>query len=301
MYLRRAHGVYHGGDVVMVELLRGRLAELGVDPDDPAVVVGLSSVGATWVAWRSGPVEDWHAVPWCRIDGPQLARASVLITRSVGALIRAHVPMVAWRQESNDDSMIDATKLFRSVGRLVGDPDLRLPGGRTVASLAPSDERLFEFTDYVRSAVRRWTVLAAEYGLAPVLLMLACTAGWRACHWWGTPWWPDRVEGFLGQLDDPDGWSDPHTTAQVRTAWGELAELDRGWLRQRLLAGFDRLDDHVVASCLSAGLGHRAAVTDPRVVGGRFRDIAALIEPDTPADARRRAAFALEAESGRSW
>lgn len=171
----------------MTELLRDRLLELGVDSDDWTNVVDLASAGATWVAWRSGPVEDWHAVPWCRIGTPELMRASALLTRATNDVIRAHVLRSAGPRAARHHLAAGAHELFASVGQVINDAGRRLPDGRTVANLALSAGDVCEFVGHVRSAVRRWTVLAVKHGLVPVLFMLACTAGWHAHHWWGTP------------------------------------------------------------------------------------------------------------------
>jgi len=290
----------YGGVIVTGQSLRDRLVELGVDPDDCSVVLDLAAVGATLIAWRNGPMEDWHAVPWCRIDGPQLAQASVQITRAVRKAIGFHASNVP-RFRPSSGSADEPWAVFRSIGYVIADPARRLPGGRTVASIAPDDGHRRQFVDHALEAARIWTVLAAEHGSAAVLAMLACTGGWRARHWWGSPWWPARVERFLDRLDDPGRGRDAPSAELVRAAQADLARLDRQWLRYQLLAGLDHLDADVVARCLIAGLSDPALRPGRSAVGGRFRDIAALLEPDTPATARRRARSALEAEGCLLW
>ena len=173
--------------------------------------------------------------------------------------------------------------------------DRRLPDGRLVADVAPLGEQLCKFTDHVRTAVRRWTVLAFEHGLPAVVLMLACVAAWRADHWWGTPWWSARVEEFLHRLACPQRWKDPRMTAHVQFL---RPPVDRARLRHLLLVGPDHLDTRTVAWCLSAGLGDGALTSRPRVARQAYRDVAMLLEPQAPAELRRHAGQALLIERG---
>ncbi len=269
------------------------MRELGVDVGEWREVADLASVGMVWIGWRGGPVEDWHAVPWCRIDTPELVRASVATTRAVRGMVRVRLPEQVCSPVAGGESSEHAYELLGDVGRVIADPGRVLPDGRTVAEVAPSEAHAGEFVGFVDSVVRRWAALAFEHGLCAVVLMLASVAARSARHWWGTPWWPVRVEEFLRRLDDPDRWGDPLVTAHVRLVRERLQGIDRRELRRELLVGPDRLDPTVLASCLSAGLGDGLLVDRPRVAGTWFRDVAALLEPETPTAVRSRAEAAL--------
>jgi hypothetical protein len=158
---------------------------LGVDVGEWREVVDLASVGVVWIGWRGGPVEDWHAVPWCRIDTPDLVRASVATTRAVREVMRVRLPEQVCSPVADGGSSVHAYELFGDVGRVIAGPGRVLPDGRTVAEVAPSEAHSREFVRFVDSAVSRWAALAFQYGLCAVVLMLVCVAARWARHWWG--------------------------------------------------------------------------------------------------------------------
>ncbi len=125
-------------------------------------------------------VEDWHAGACSRISDPELARATVAVTRRVRTVI------------SDTDARRPSARVFSGIADAVGDLNGLLPDGRAVGELAGSPDERRSFVKHVRAAERRWNLLAADLGPETVLRMLACSAGWRARHWWGTPWWPAR-------------------------------------------------------------------------------------------------------------
>lgn len=241
-----------------VRSVRAGLVELGLDPDDRAAVVGLAGVGATLVGWRAGPLEDGHSDPGSRISDPELVRASVATTRVVQEVLAAGVPP------------------FGVVSAIFGDLERRLPDGRTLAeiALAPDDAR--QHVEYVQAAVRRWELLAADVGEEVFMGMLACAGAWRARRWWGTPWWPRRVEAFLQGLGERD-------RAGFRADYG--VNLDA--LRAKLLDGPDRMAPSLVAACLRAGIGDPALASEP-LVSRRFARFDKLVSPDTPDEKHRR-------------
>jgi hypothetical protein len=73
---------------VDLEVLRPAIRRLGFDPNDPSQLTDLAAVAITRLAWRDGPVEDWHAVPDRRISDGEMMRATVATTRFVRNLIR---------------------------------------------------------------------------------------------------------------------------------------------------------------------------------------------------------------------
>lgn len=164
--------------------------------------------------------------------------------------------------------------MFSGIADAVGDLNGLLPDGRTVSDLAGSPDERRSFVKHVREAERRWNLLAADLGPETVLRMLACSAGWRARHWWGTPWWPARVARFVSRAEPMGGtggrWIDPER------------------LRRDLLLGLDLMDAPMVAACLAHGLGDPVSAHEPKVSRRRFASLTALIEPDTPPEARVR-------------
>jgi hypothetical protein len=252
--------------VEVMRTLRARLAELGVDATDREVVLDLAAVGATWVAWRNGPVEDWHSRPGSCIRDAELARATVSVTRDVRMILAA-------RKER-----VHAIGTLVLIAAAVADLDRWLPDGRTVGALAPDSEERELFVRFVHGAERRWRALATELGVEAVLQMLACAAGWRVHHWWSTPWWPARVARFLDRVE-----SLRVESGDVQKRWHEPDALHR-----TLLLGLDHLDTRTVARCLGAGLGDPVSRFEPRVARSSFASLTALVEPDTPHEACAR-------------
>ncbi|MGH3611676.1 MAG: hypothetical protein ACRDRK_03465 [Pseudonocardia sp.] len=145
--------------------VRVGLVELGMNLDDRAAVVDLAAVGATLVGWRAGPLEDWHSDPDSRISDPELVRASVAATRLV------------------QEVLVTASPPFGAISAIFGDLERRLPDRRTLAEIALTPEDALEHVVYVRAAVRRWELLAAEVGEEVFVGLMACAAAWRARRW----------------------------------------------------------------------------------------------------------------------
>lgn len=278
---------------MIVEVLRCLVAGLGVDPDDENTVVGLASVGATSLAWRNSPLEDWHACPYRRISQGEMMRASVATTRLVRDLIHTRLPGVSRVTNTVGDGSVAATSLFDAAERVIADPQRRLPDGRTLVELAPSPAHFGVFAAHVRECARWWTVLAAEHGLEPVLWMLACTGGARCQRWWSTPWWPARVEEFVRRLRDPARWDDPLIMAHLNELSAPRDAADHDELRRRLLAGPDRLSAAGAEYCLLTGLGDGALAARPLIDRRAYSDIMSVLDPETPAEPRSQAQCAL--------
>jgi hypothetical protein len=105
-----------------------------------------------------------------------------------------------------------------------------------MADVAPNRRQLDMYCRQARGLCRRWADMADGVGLHTALLLLACWAAATCRHWWLAPDWPQLVDRFVGQLDDP------------RCAAGDPRALDcerplpdRGQLRRQLLDGPDRL------------------------------------------------------------
>lgn len=236
--------------------LREEAAERRLDLDDRRALVDLAAVGVAKLAWRNGPVEDWHSVRYRRIGQREMMRANASATRLVRDLLE---PRIRAEQGPADDGRrpdVDARALFEQIGSAVADPDRRLPDGRALSEFAPSQDQFRHFCMDVQGHCREWTLQAEEYGLHRVTLALACEAGTGLCRrWWLGPDWPAIVEEFVARLDDPRRWED-----QTMIDW--TSRLERPvdlpghcTLRALLLNGPDLLTAEWADYCLRAGLG----------------------------------------------
>lgn len=173
-----------------VDLLYESLRGAGIDPGNSANVLDLAAVGATFLLWRSSPVEDWHY----RIVQSEMMRANAATTRAVRECVLSHLSPWTTSAEDGQDARA-ARRVFSAVGQVVADAQRRLPDSRTLAAWASSQEELPAFEQHVRRRVRRWTLLAGQEGLVSVLvLVLLALVGGASCRqWWLMPWWPDRV------------------------------------------------------------------------------------------------------------
>ena len=229
-------------------LLRQGATELGVDLDNRGTVLDLAAVVVTRLAWRDGPVEGWQRGSNSRISGGEMMRASAATTRLVRALLDAQVPALPW--PAGTEFADRPGVVFLAIGEALADPDRRLPDGRRMADVAPNRRQLDMYCRQARGLCRRWADMADGVGLHTALLLLACWAAATCRHWWLAPDWPQLVDRFVGQLDDP------------RCAAGDPRALDcerplpdRGQLRRQLLDGPDRLSSQAAEFCARSGVG----------------------------------------------
>jgi hypothetical protein len=226
--------------------------KLGFDPDDRSSLADLAAVGITRLAWRDGPIEDWHAIPQGRISDSELMRANAAATRAVKDLLVAELPPSPWPRGPAGDYGV-ADRMFGNVAGLLSAPSQSLPDGRTLADLSPSREDLAVFGHHVEEHAQWWAGLAARSGLHEVLLALSCHAALRCRRWWLAPDWPYLIEEFARRLDNPG-----QDSGQPAHAWD--LRLPPGvpggsGLRDLLAAGPDRLSADDAMYCLRAGLG----------------------------------------------
>jgi hypothetical protein len=233
-------------------LAREAARKLGFDPDDRSSVADLAAVGIARLAWRDGPVEDWHAVPQRRISDSEMMRASAAVTRAVRDLLVAELPPSPWpRDPSGDEGGAD--RVFADIADLLSAPSRCLPDGRTLADLAPSREDLTAFARHVEEHARWWADLAAGHGLHEVLLVLACQSALWCRRWWLAPDWPYLIGEFARRVDDPG--QNVEQPACVPCPGPPPGVTDGAGLRRLLAAGPDRLTAELALYCLRAGLG----------------------------------------------
>lgn len=238
---------------------------VGVDPNDAAVVLDLAAIGITNGTWRNSPLEDWHGEG--RIHDGGMLRANVATTKLVRSILDDHLDnafayageeLVATEDLAELDS--DFTdELFADVFQRLSDPDRVLPDGRTLGQLA--GKQLDELADHMDQALGGVAASAERRGLDFAAQRAALHGGLACDHWWGTPWWPDVVAGFLARLEDPH-----------HRHWGEAGEryarlpaqpvevADRRRLGALLLNTPEALSEDAAEFCVTAGIRF---VTEP--------------------------------------
>ena len=222
-------------------LLEEAAVRLDLDLGDRDQVQDLVAVAMTRLAWRDGPVEDWHAYPYGRISNGEMMRANAATTRLVRETLDDLGPKVVV-----GNRVSEADEVFAAVGRALADSRRRLPDGRTVAELAPDAAQLAAFERHVWMFCTRWSGVAGEYGASETMALLAVYAGRYCWRWWLAPKWPVVVDEFMRR------WHNAMTNrlgdiGRRDTSGGDLGDL--------LLAGPDRLTASAAAHCLRLGLG----------------------------------------------
>jgi hypothetical protein len=254
--------VYEPEPAKIPQLLR---EHIGVDPNDAALVLNLAAIGITNGTWRNSPLEDWHAAG--RIHDGGMLRTNVATTKLVHGILDDHLDdaFAAAGEElvtTEDLAELDSDftdELFADMFQRLSDPDRVLPSGRTLGQLAGGE--LDELVDHMDRTLGRVAASAERLGLDFALQRAAVHGGLACAHWWGTPWWPEIVAGFLARLDDPQ-----------HRHWGEggkwyvdlpaqPAEVaDRRHLRPLLLDAPEALSEEAAEFCVTTGIGF---VTEP--------------------------------------
>jgi hypothetical protein len=221
------------------ELLEDAAARLGVDSSDSRQVMDLAAVAMTRLAWRDGPVEDWHSIRYRRIGDAEMMRANAATTR----VIREVMDKPHWPGQ-----------MFNAVEQALADPLRRLPDGRSILELAPSSSELTRYEAHLAACCARWKAAAANIGEATVLTLLACRGVIFNWHWWRSTGWPQLVDEFVRRLDDPKQWKCGWELDSRRRLGHPTGEGTSEDLFLKLLAGPDRLDAATAQLCIRAGL-----------------------------------------------
>jgi hypothetical protein len=225
--------------VVVDRAVLGRACgELGFDPDDGERVRDLAAVAVTRLAWRDGPVEDWHRFR-C-IDNTEIMRANAATTRLV--------------REVLIDQLHPQGDLFGQVSRVLTDPYRVLPDGRRLAQLAPSTAELARYQTHADKYCAVWTNTAASTGPAEVLTLLACRGAIFNWRWWLSTGWPHVVDEFVRRLDEPERWRNAWEVNNRRRLGDPPDGLTSTELGRLLLAGPDLMTPAMVTYCLRAGV-----------------------------------------------
>jgi hypothetical protein len=164
--------------------------ESGFNPNDSEQVTGLAAVAVTRLAWRDGPVEDWHSVPLRRITDAEMMRTNAAMTRAVRGALNQVVTAPGTRTGGNPDP-------FARVSEVLAEPTRRLPDGRTVADLAPDPDQLAFQQEHVRACCHQWDAAAGDIGLPTTLRLLACHAAIFTWRWWQSTGWSHLVAEFV--------------------------------------------------------------------------------------------------------
>jgi hypothetical protein len=235
--------------------------EVGVDPNDAAVILNLAAIGITNGAWRNSQVEDWHGDG--RIYDGGMLRTNVATTKLVREALDDHLGDVfddegdvlfATEDFADLDSDL-SNELFLDIFERLSDPERLLPDRRTLRQLAGEDlDRLVDHMDRTLGGI---AASAERHGLDFALQRAAVHGGLACTRWWGTPWWPDIVAEFLARLDNPQ-----------HRHWGEAGEryarlpaqppevADRRLLRALLLEAPEELSEEGAEFCVDAGIGY---------------------------------------------
>ncbi|WP_322770279.1 hypothetical protein [Frankia sp. Cr1] len=229
-------------------MLRQIVHHVGVDPDDSGALIDLAAVAVARLAWRDGPVEDWHAGRDSRPDDAEMMRANAAITRLARDLMTTHLPGLSpgGQETVRGES---PGEVFAAIAGALTAPDLRLPDGRSLSDVAPDRASLKRYRRTVRTWCARWATITNKIGPQAVLLFLASWTLTTCRHWWLGPDWPAIVERFLQHLNDTEPGDDLPSSKD-----GD-ALADRAVLRSQLLAGPDQLSADAAAFCLRHGLG----------------------------------------------
>jgi hypothetical protein len=220
-------------------LLDDAAARVGVDRSNGNQLMDLAAVAMTRLAWRDGPVEDWHSVRYRRIGDAEMMRANGATTRAVREVMdKTHGP----------------GGIFKAVGQFLADPLRRLPDGRSVLELAPSSSELTRYLMHLAACCTRWKTAAADVGEEAVLTLLACRGAIFNWHWWLSTGWPQLVDEFVRRLDDPTWWRSAWELDNRRRLGAPTREVTSEELFLKLLAGPDRLDAVTAQFCIRAGL-----------------------------------------------
>jgi hypothetical protein len=253
----------HEPDPARIPVLLGE--HVGVDPDDAEVILDLAAIGITNGTWRNSPVEDWHGEG--RIHDGGMLRTNVATTKLVRSVLDDHLDgafagtgevLVATEDLAELDTGF-SDELFADLLEWLADPDRVLPDGRTLGELA--GKQLDELADHMDRALGGIAASAERHGLDFALQRAAVHGGLACAHWWGTPWWPDIVAGFLVRLDDPqhDHWGEGGKWyADLPVQPAEVA--DRRRLQALLLKAPEALSEEAAEFCVDAGIRF---VTEP--------------------------------------
>src|SRR6266511_1049790 len=131
--------------------------QVGIDPNDPAIVLDLAAIGITNGTWRNSPLEDWHGEG--RIYDGGMLRTNVATTKLVREVLSDHLgeifddedaPLIA-TEHLADLEADSSDELLMTLFQRLSDPDRVLPDGRTLRQLA--DEDLGELVDHMDRAL----------------------------------------------------------------------------------------------------------------------------------------------------
>jgi hypothetical protein len=151
-------------------LLDDSACVLGIDLGDEDQMMDLVAVAMVRLAWRDGPVEDWHKEG--HICNSEMMRASAATTRLVREILSG-----GRRGMTGGDTVSLMGETVDAVGRALVDLDRHLPDGRTLTELAPDAEQLAAFERHVWMFCTRWNRVAAKYGVQETIGLLALYSG----------------------------------------------------------------------------------------------------------------------------
>ncbi|GHF42846.1 hypothetical protein GCM10018790_20880 [Kitasatospora xanthocidica] len=201
---------------------------LGIDPDDPEVLLSAAAAGLAAEALLNEPLDAIRAAPGGPDAGDVFAQGVDLYRRARKALIAAR------------DGGPERLGAFTAVA---SDLDLPWAGGSRFTLRAASGP----VADFVRNIGEQvWITeeLMRRQGWRDALLHRAFTAAFKATHHFGMPGWPAVVDAAMTRLASLDRLSAPPELADLGDVEiALLQEPDRlgvnalGWLARHVLLG----------------------------------------------------------------
>jgi hypothetical protein len=227
-----------GAGRVDMALVDNVAVQLGFDAGNLDQVADVAAVAVTRLAWRDGPVEDWHSARFGRINDVEMMRANAATTRAVRAVLASD----------------DIGDVFWGVNEVLSDPRRRLPDGRMVVDLSPSPSEFDEYQAHVAACCERWGAVAAGCGIDVVLALVACRGATFNWKWWRSTGWQRLVDRFIRRLDQPWRSSTPLELFNHRPVRDLPDDLTLQGLRTALITGPDTLTAASASYCLRAGI-----------------------------------------------
>ncbi|MEU3494972.1 hypothetical protein ABZ747_15935 [Kitasatospora cineracea] len=204
------------------------LVHLGVDPDDPEVLLSAAAAGLAAEALQNEPFDAVRAASGGPDAGEILAQGVDLYRRARKALLAA--------QEGGPERL-------RAFTIVASDLDLPWAGGSRF-TLRSASGPVADLVEHIDQQVWITQELMRRQGWRNALLHRAFTAVFKASHHFGMPGWPALVNTTMERLAAmdrsalPSGLADlPEVEAALLQAPDRLGTSALGWLARHALLG----------------------------------------------------------------
>ncbi|MFI8260316.1 hypothetical protein [Streptomyces sp. NPDC085665] len=184
------------------------LTYCGLDADDAEILIGAAAVGLVHDAWRSGPIDAFHASDGGPSDGEVFAQSVDLYRRAREALTAA--------REDGPEALL----AFQAIA---SDVDLPWAGGSQF-TLRATGERMQEFVQHVDDRVWYTSKVMREQGWRAGVLHRAASAAFINPSHFGMPGWPAVVTSAMARLATLDRSDAPAALADLDAVEAALRE-----------------------------------------------------------------------------